>query len=313
MGTPEFAVPSLQALVEKGFQVEAVVTAPDRPAGRGLKIHAPAVKSAALSMRLPVLQPDKLDDAGFIRILTDIQPALIMVVAFRKLPEQIWQIPRWGTVNLHASLLPQFRGAAPINWAIMHGETKTGLTTFYINDRIDTGDIISAAETSIGSNETAGQLHDRLKLIGADLVCQTASMIFDGKVHAQPQDLSMLDPSQLKKAPKITDTTCRIDWQKDLHEIYNRVRGLSPYPTAYTMLLAPDGQTFRMKVFFARPICQEHTEKPGQVISDGRCLLRITSPGGYLDLIDIQLDSRKRMDIATFLPGFHIDGTWRAL
>ena len=232
MGTPEFAVTSLGKILDSGYQVVGVITAPDKPAGRGRKLTQSAVKKFALEKGLNVLQPTKLKDAGFLESLEALGANLFVVVAFRMLPEAVWKMPLYGTFNLHASLLPQYRGAAPINWAVINGEKETGITTFFINERIDTGEMILQERTEIGETETAGQLHDRLMVLGAGLVTKTIDLIAADKVKTEVQPES----DELKPAPKIHKETCRVDWQKDARSIINLIRGLSPYPGAWSTL-----------------------------------------------------------------------------
>jgi methionyl-tRNA formyltransferase len=297
MGTPEFAVPTLQVLLENDFKVVAVVTAPDRPAGRGLRLSESAVKQFAVQKNIPVLQPERLKDPGFIEILKSFQADLQVVVAFRMLPELIWAMPPLGTINLHGSLLPQYRGAAPINRAIMNGETRTGVTTFRLQQQIDTGNILLMKEIPIGPDETAGELHDRMKKIGAALVLKTIRGMISGVLQGSPQEVS--DPSLLKAAPKIFTADCEINWHDQIPKIYNQIRGLSPYPGAFTYLKGKSLKIFR-----------SHSEKnfqhkmPGEMETDGKNWMRFSASDGYIYVDEIQLEGKKKMTATEFLKGF---------
>jgi methionyl-tRNA formyltransferase len=297
MGTPDFAVASLRALVENSFHIAAVVTAPDKPAGRRLKLTESAVKQYAVEKNIPVLQPEKLKDPEFIELLKSFQPDIQVVVAFRMLPEIVWAMPEMGTINLHGSLLPQYRGAAPINRVIMNGETKTGVTTFKLQQEIDTGNILLLEEITIGPNETAGELHDRMKEIGAVLVVRTIRGLLDGTLQEKPQNIQ--DPSALKSAPKIFTADCEINWQNEVSKIHNQIRGLSPFPGAFTLF---KGKT--LKIFKARPEKNNHRDKPGDFETDGKNWLRFTAADGYIYIEELQLEGKKRLLTADFLRGF---------
>src|SRR5664279_1212362 len=297
MGTPEFAVSSLQALLQNGFHVAAVVTTPDKPAGRGLKLSESAVKRYAIQNNIPILQPVKLKDPDFHEQLKSIQADLQIVVAFRMLPEIVWSMPPLGTINLHGSLLPQYRGAAPINRAIMNGESKTGVTTFKLQQEIDTGNILLKEEISIEPDETAGELHDKMKEIGAQLVVQTVRGLMDDTLEEKPQDL--IDPAVLKTAPKIFAVDCEIIWENPVKKIYNQVRGLSPFPGAFTFI---DGKN--CKVFRSRMEINNQTGKTGAMETDGKNWLRYSAADGYIYLEEIQLEGKKKMGIADFLRGY---------
>lgn len=304
MGTPDFAVASLDALIRSGKEVVAVVTAPDKPAGRGQKLQQSAVKQYAVEHQLPVLQPVKLKDDTFLEELRAFKADLQVVVAFRMLPVVVWDMPPRGTINLHGSLLPQYRGAAPINWAIINGEKETGVTTFFLQHEIDTGNILFAEKVDIGEDETAGDVHDKLMLTGADLVVKTVTAIENNDYQERPQD-EILDeegnPLETKHAPKIFKETCLIDWSKPVNDVYNHIRGLSPYPAAFTHL---DGKT--LKVYSAR---YEHVKpevEAGQYLSDGKSFLKFACPDGYISLETIQLEGKKRIGIAEFLRGYRL-------
>ena len=299
MGTPEFAVASLAALLENGFQVVAVVTAPDKPAGRGLKLSESAVKQYALKKKIPVLQPEKLKDPVFLEQLKSYRADIQVVVAFRMLPEIVWAMPALGTINLHGSLLPQYRGAAPINRAIMNGENKTGVTTFKLQQEIDTGNILLMEEIAIGPQETAGELHDRMKGIGARLVVKTIRGLMDGTLKEKPQD--SFDPGALKTAPKIFTADCLIDWSETVSKIYDQIRGLSPFPGAFTSF---NGKM--LKIFRARAEENNHISNPGQMESDGKSWLRFSAADGYIYVEDMQLEGKKRMLTPDFLRGYRL-------
>lgn len=304
MGTPDFAVESLRALVEGGYNVVGVVTMPDKPMGRhGSVLQASAVKEYALSVGLPVLQPEKLKDEAFIASLTALAADLQIVVAFRMLPELVWNMPRLGTFNLHASLLPQYRGAAPINWAVMNGDTETGVTTFFLTHEIDTGKIIRQKRLPIADTDNVGTIHDALMALGAGLVVETVDLLLAGKTDAVPQNQFFKDPSELRSAPKIFKDTCRIDWNRPLKAVYDFVRGLSPYPAAWTELLAPDGSRLVLKIYQAEKRPESHSEAAGTILSDKRTYMDIALPDGYLRLLSVQLAGKKRMNITDFLNG----------
>ncbi len=310
MGTPEFAVAPLEALLGRGYKVVAVVTVPDKPSGRGLKMNESAVKKFAVGRGLPVLQPEKLKDPAFLEALSALKADLFVVVGFRMLPEAVWAMPKLGTFNLHAALLPQYRGAAPINWAVINGENITGVTTFMIDQKIDTGGVILRQEHRIGPADTAGDVHDALMGIGADLVVQTVEGLIQGNVETRVQRSFIQGSELLKPAPKLTRELCHIDWNDTTRNIYNLVRGLSPYPTAYTELSLPDGgaDPVQLKVFFGEPLPAELLPSPlpapGTVLSDGKNWLAVTTSDGALSLKDLQLAGKKRMDIKSFLLGF---------
>ncbi|MEG1617189.1 MAG: methionyl-tRNA formyltransferase [Bacteroidales bacterium] len=311
MGTPDFAVESLKALVEGGYNVVGVITMPDKPAGRGHKLQYSAVKEYALSQNLPLLQPEKLKDPEFIEALRAWNADLQIVVAFRMLPEVVWDMPRFGTFNLHASLLPQYRGAAPINWAVINGDKETGATTFFLTHEIDTGKIIQQEKIAIGADENVGSVHDRLMEMGGKLVTKTVDAILEGKVDAIDQSAFFKDESELKAAPKIFKDTCHIDWNKDVDSVYNLIRGMSPYPAAWSELIAPDGQATGVKIFESEKINEGHTLTPGSIRTDGKSNLDVAVIDGFIRIKSIQLAGKKRMDAQSLLNGYKITEAYK--
>ena len=318
MGTPEFAVKPLDTLVQAGYKVVGVVTVADKPSGRGLKMNESAVKQYATAHGIPVLQPVKLKDPEFLEALRAWKADLFVVVAFRMLPQEVWSMPRLGTFNLHAALLPQYRGAAPINWAVINGEKMSGVTTFMIDKDIDTGGIILRQECRIRPDETAGELHDELMEIGSDLVLQTVEGLIQRNVELRVQRSFIQGSEELRPAPKLTKELCHIDWTKGTEEIYNLIRGLSPYPTAYTELhpasssfAGSSGESPTLKIFFAEKRPDLHAA-PGTLLSDGKTYLAIATGDGALALTDLQLSGKKRMQVAEFLKGFRDPQSWTA-
>ncbi len=303
MGTPGFAVESLKALVENRYNIVGVITAPDRPAGRGYKMQPSAVKEYALSQGLNILQPEKLRDEEFLNKLKSLKADIQVVVAFRMLPEVVWDMPPMGTFNLHGSLLPQYRGAAPINWAIINGEKHTGVTTFILKHEIDTGEIILQEEIDIEPNDNVEAIHDKLMHIGADLVVKTIEAVIGGNISPQPQSKFFNNIDELKPAPKIFKETCEIDWTKPSAEIHNFVRGLSPYPAAWTKLKVK-GEVQVFKIFDTRPIVEAHELSVGTIITDNKATLRIATQDGFIEVLDIQLSGKRRMKTNQFLNGF---------
>ena len=295
MGTPQFAVPTLEKLMEGGHEIVAVITATDKPAGRGKKLSQSAVKKFALEQGLYVMQPPNLKNPDFLTELRSLKAELQVVVAFRMLPEAVFAMPPEGCVNLHASLLPQYRGAAPINRAIMNGESITGTTTFFIEKRMDTGNILFQKALPIGDEETAGELHDRLMTSGAELMLQTVNAIENGSAHAQAQVVE----GELKKAPKIFKEDCQIDWNKEAYDIYNHIRGLSPYPAAFTEL---DGQ--KLKIFAANIICRTPEDEPGSILTDEKTHLHYVAKDGLIEITELQLQGKKRIKTGDFLRGY---------
>ncbi len=313
MGTPEFAVAPLDNLIKHGYKVVGVVTVADKPSGRGLKVNESAVKKYAVEHNIPVLQPVKLKDPEFLEQLRALKADLFVVVAFRMLPEQVWKMPKLGTFNLHAALLPQYRGAAPINWAVINGERITGATTFMIDQNIDTGGIILRQECRISAEDDAGTVHDKLMEIGSDLVLQTVEGIIEHNVETRVQRSFVQGSEVLKPAPKLTPELQNIDWNDSTVQIHNLVRGLSPYPAAYTMIQKDEEQPVLLKIFASRPAECEPGLAPGTVISDGKTSLKIVTKDGALELTDIQLSGKKRMKAEDFLRGFRDADRWKAL
>lgn len=304
MGTPEFAVESLRILIQHHYQVVGVVTMPDKPAGRGHKLQYSAVKQFALDHQLHVLQPTNLKDEAFLQALQALKADLQIVVAFRMLPEVVWNMPPMGTFNLHASLLPQYRGAAPINWAIINGEQETGITTFFIKHDIDTGNIILQEKIHINEEDDAGSLHDKLMIKGAQLVKKTVNKIAKGTITTTAQSSIMQDVSTLQLAPKLFKDICQIDFSKSVDEAHNFVRGLSPYPTAWTNLLLPgQSESITLKVFKTEKEKATHPFTIGSVHTDGKNYLKIALQDGFLHLVEIQAPGKKRMDTGSFLRG----------
>lgn len=305
MGTPEFAVESLKRLVEGGYNIVGVITMPDKPMGRHGSVLQPSpVKQYAVSQGLKVLQPEKLKDESFVAELRELKADLQIVVAFRMLPEVVWNMPRLGTFNLHASLLPQYRGAAPINWAVINGETETGITTFFLKHEIDTGEIIDQVRVPIADTDNVGDVYERLMNLGGDLVVKTVDSILDGSVKTVPQD-RLAEGEVLRPAPKIFKETCRIDWSKGVKQIYDFVRGLSPYPAAWTELCQGSTAPQVLKIYETDKIFAEHSFEPGTVVTDKKTYFRIAVTDGYINIRSLQLAGKKRMGVADFLRGYH--------
>ncbi|MBS1621513.1 MAG: methionyl-tRNA formyltransferase [Bacteroidetes bacterium] len=307
MGTPDFAVASLEVLLKAKYNIVAVVTSPDKPAGRGMKLQESPVKKFAVRHHIKVLQPEKLQNPAFLTELKSLNADLQIVVAFRMLPEVVWNMPPLGTINVHASLLPQYRGAAPINWAIINGEKETGITTFKLQHEIDTGDILLQEKIEIDKNETAGELHDNLKELGAGVLLSTVEGLAKSTLQARPQSTvnglqSPLDSEQsapIRTAPKIFTKTCKIDWNKSASEIYNLIRGLSPYPTAFTELGDKTIKIFKSEIEMIRP-----ATRIGHWESDKKSYLKFACADGYIHLKDVQMEGKKRMNIEDFLRGY---------
>lgn len=309
-GTPDFAVPSLEILVKNGYDIAAVVTAPGKPAGRGLEIRQPPVKIAAEKLNLRILQPVKLSDAAFLAELQSLNADLFIVVAFRMLPESVWRMPPKGTFNLHSSLLPQYRGAAPINRAIMNGETVTGVTTFFLRHEIDTGNIIFREETSIGPDETAGELHDRLMQIGADLVLKTVQAIENNSVTPIPQE-QIISDTTLLHAPKIFQDDCKINWNRPAANVHNMIRGLSPFPGAFTLIRSADGTEVKLKIY------KSSVPSTGPDISTGEFTvassrLYIGCSDKPIEILELQQEGKRRMTSHDFVKGFRVEKSWSA-
>jgi methionyl-tRNA formyltransferase len=294
MGTPEFAVGSLDALVNAGYNIVAVVTAPDKPAGRGLKPSMSAVKKYALDHQLTILQPEKLKNPEFIEQLRSLQADMQVVVAFRMLPEIVWNMPKMGTINVHASLLPKYRGAAPINWAIINGERETGVTTFKLTHEIDTGNILLQRRVPINENDTAGDIHDRLKIAGAELLILTINGLVNGTITEKPQEMN-----DVTHAPKIFTETCRINWNQPVKKIHDHVRGLSPFPGAFT-----EWQEKMLKIYSTETMPHEITVAPGIAETDNKKFLRFAAADGYVYVKELQMEGKKRMAVEDFLRGY---------
>lgn len=304
MGTPDFAVAPLRRLVEEGYNIVGVVTMPDKPAGRGLHMQASAVKRYAVEAGLPVYQPEKLKDPQFVETLRSLAPDLGIVIAFRMLPEIVWAMPRLGTFNLHASLLPQYRGAAPINWAIINGEKESGVTTFLLNHEIDKGAILCQQRVAIDKDDDAGTLHDKLMDAGTDLVIETIERIASGAIA--PVDQQTIEPQVIRDAPKIFKETCRIDWSASGDTIRNLVRGLSPYPAAWSELHKEGASPIGVKIFrvHVENCPADRLTAPGTLVTDGRTFMKVACADGYLFLDELQLAGKKRMAVADLLRGF---------
>lgn len=306
MGTPDFAVESLRCLVEGGYNVVGVVTMPDKPMGRHQDVLQPsAVKQYAVEQGLKVLQPEKLKDECFLQELRALNADLQIVVAFRMLPEVVWNMPRLGTFNLHASLLPQYRGAAPINWAVINGDKETGITTFFLQHEIDTGEVIQQVRIPIEDTDNVGIVHDKLMLLGGKLVTETVDNIIAGNIHPVPQE-EMTTDEPLRPAPKIFKETCRIDWNKTVKQVYDFVRGMSPYPAAWTEMNDASGKKYTLKIYAASKEFCQHKEPNGLIVSDGKSYMKVALQDGYLCLQEIQLVGKKRMKVDEFLRGFRI-------
>jgi len=305
MGTPDFAVEPLRAIVKAGYNVLAVITAPDKPAGRGQKIQFSPVKAFSMAQGIPVLQPVNLKAPAFIEELQRFDANLMVVVAFRMLPEAVWQMPEYGTLNLHASLLPQYRGAAPINHAIINGETETGLTTFFIEKEIDTGNIILARKMPILPSDDAGALHDRMMVAGGDLMLETLKMIETGNVKPQSQEQALRNIAAMHPAPKIFKTDCKINWSKPGLQIHNMIRGLSPFPGAFSVLLTEEASK-QVKIFRTSYKTENTGNAPGLVETDQKQVLSVTTADGKIFIEELQLEGKKRMGIEEFLRGVRI-------
>jgi methionyl-tRNA formyltransferase len=308
-GTPEFAVASLDMLLKNGYDVAGIVTAPDKPAGRGLELKFSAVKEYAMSKNIRVLQPENLKSEEFLNQLKELNPNLGIVVAFRKLPKEVWSFPVHGTFNLHASLLPHYRGAAPINWAIINGEKESGVTTFFLDDEIDTGKLILRAKENIREEDNAGDLYERLMKDGADLVLKTVRAIETGNYTPEDQSVYLKPNEKIKMAPKIFKDDCRINWKKKADAVYDFIRGLSPYPTAWTEI-KKENEILSIKIFSTSKEIAEHSFDPGSIHTDGKTFIKIAVKEGFINLIELQLAGRKKMNIEEFLRGFSFEG-WK--
>lgn len=310
MGTPDFAVEALRQLVEGGYNVVGVITMPDKPAGRGHKVQYSPVKQYALEQNLPLLQPEKLKDEAFVEALRAWKADLQIVVAFRMLPEVVWNMPRLGTFNLHASLLPQYRGAAPINWAVINGDTETGITTFFLKHEIDTGEVIQQVRVPIAETDNVGVVHDKLMVLGGKLVVETVDGILNGTVKSIPQE-EMVVAGKLRPAPKIFKETCRIDWNQPVKKVYDFVRGLSPYPAAWTELMDSKGEVVMVKIFESGKINETHDLTPGTIVTDGKKYMKVAVPDGFVSILSLQLPGKKRLKTDELLRGFHLTDEYR--
>ena len=310
MGTPDFAVASLKAVLDAGYHVVAVITAPDKPAGRGKKLNRSAVKKYAVENGLKVLQPLRLKNPEFLEELKTLKADLQVVVAFRMLPEQVWDMPPMGTINLHASLLPQYRGAAPIHNAIINGEKETGLTTFLLQKEIDTGNILLRKKLKIGPEETAGELHDRMMIAGGQLLVETIERLFKGDIKPINQQQLIQPGTVLKPAPKIFKEDCRIRWNNDPDTVHNFIRGLSPYPCAFSELNSPKGEALVVKIFKASREKSSSQFHPGTILTDGKNHIKVAVVDGFIRLHELQLAGKKRLQTGELLRGFALDNGW---
>ncbi|MFH1321759.1 MAG: methionyl-tRNA formyltransferase [Bacteroidota bacterium] len=313
MGTPEFAVPSLGILIKNGYNIVGVVTSPDKPSGRWQEIRQSAIKIYAIANNLYILQPEKLKDPAFHQQLRELKADLQIIVAFRILPDAVWTMPPSGTFNLHASLLPNYRGAAPINWVVINGEKETGITTFFLKHEVDTGDIIFQEKVAIREDETAGELHDKLMNSGAKLVLKTVKAIENNTFQKTDQFTLYSDQDKFKPAPKIYKEFCKIDWNKNIKDIYNHIRGLSPYPGAWTEIVSPEGKRFLLKIFKSTNEEAVHKNDIGNIVTDGKKIIKISAQNGFIILLNLQLSGKKRLEVNEFLRGTKIDSSWRCI
>lgn len=310
MGTPDFAVEALRQLVEGGYNVVGVITMPDKPAGRGHKIQYSPVKQYALEQNLPLLQPEKLKDEAFVQALREWKADLQIVVAFRMLPEVVWSMPRLGTFNLHASLLPQYRGAAPINWAVINGDTETGITTFFLKHEIDTGEVIQQVRVPIADTDNVEIVHDKLMMLGGKLVVETVDAILNGVVKPVPQE-EMAIVGELRPAPKIFKETCRIDWKQPVKKVYDFIRGLSPYPAAWSELVSPEGEVVVVKIFESEKVSEAHQLSAGTIVTDGKKYIKVAVPDGFVSVLSLQLPGKKRLKTDELLRGFRLTNEYK--
>ena len=320
MGTPDFAVEALRQLVEGGYNVVGVITMPDKPAGRGHKIQYSPVKQYALEQNLPLLQPEKLKDEAFVQALREWKADLQIVVAFRMLPEVVWSMPRLGTFNLHASLLPQYRGAAPINWAVINGDTETGITTFFLKHEIDTGEVIQQVRVPITDTDNVEIVHDKLMMLGGKLVVETVDAILNGVVKPVPQE-EMAVVGELRPAPKIFKETCRIDWNQPVKKVYDFIRGLSPYPAAWSELVSPEGEVVVVKIFETEKYIRNEGKrcrnsrgcfcKVGSIETDGKKYIKVAVRDGFVSVLSLQLPGKKRLKTDELLRGFRLTNEYK--
>ncbi len=307
MGTPGIAAYVLEKIIDKGYNISAVVTSPDKPAGRGRKVQISQVKRVALDYDLKILQPANLNDPEFINQLKDLSPDIQVVVAFRKLPKDVWQIPPLGTFNMHASLLPDYRGAAPINWAIINGEKYTGVTTFFIDENIDAGKILLKEKIDIDPAETAGSLHDKIKIKGAELVIKTLEGLIKNSLKAVNQKDIEKKYHHLNKAPKILKEDCRINWNNSCQDIVNFIRGLNPKPGAYTEIQISRNKPLEVKIFFAEPEKYNHSHPVKSILTDNKTFFKVTTPDGAVNIKELQIPGKKRVSIEEFLRGYSVE------
>lgn len=310
MGTPDFAVESLKALVENNYNVVGVITVPDKPAGRGQKIRQSAVKKYAMEQNLNVLQPVKLKDPEFIEELKALNANLQIIVAFRMLPEIVWNMPEYGTFNLHGSLLPHYRGAAPINWAVINGDNETGVTTFFLKHEIDTGNVIFQERMPIELTDNAGSVHDKMMIIGGQLVTKTVKAIEEGNYPQIDQSEFIKEGEALKEAPKIFKNSCKIDWSKSIKSIYDFIRGLSPYPAAWAELVATDGKATSVKIFETEMISEVHSLPIGAIRTDNKKFIHIAVESGFINILHLQIAGKKRLLTEELLRGFNLSEEW---
>jgi len=313
MGTPEFAVASLDILVQNNYNIVGVVTVPDKPAGRGQQLQQSAIKKYALEKGLNILQPEKLKAEEFLNQLRALNADLQIVVAFRMLPEVVWNMPALGTFNLHGSLLPRYRGAAPINWAVINGDKETGVSTFFLTHQIDTGKIIFREKTPIDENETAGEIHDRLMIIGAQLVLKTVQAIEKNEYPQIDQTELIAKGEEEKHAPKLYKEHCKVNWDNTVNTIHNLIRGLSPYPTAFSDLVSPENITYSVKIFKTSKELASHSHAFGTVETDSKTYLKVAVKDGFIHLLEIQLAGKKRLSVSEFLRGFQLNNKWKLL
>jgi methionyl-tRNA formyltransferase len=311
LGTPEFAIPSLEILLKNNYQIAGVVTAPDQPSGRRLQLTQSAIKKFAVANNLRVFQPVKLKDDIFLNDIKNLNADLQIVVAFRMMPKELWQMPRLGTFNLHASLLPQYRGAAPINRAIMNGEKETGVTTFFLKHEVDTGNILFREKVSIDENETAGELHNKLKITGAELVLKTVKAIEENNYKEISQLELIKTGEQLKTAPKIFKEDCKISWNQNIEAIHDHIRGLTPYPGAFTEIISPDHQIYSCKIFKSEKEVSSFNTAFGKIETDSKTFLKIAGTNGFIKINELQVAGKKKLSVDELLRGFKITNDWK--
>lgn len=305
MGTPAFAVEPLRCLVAGGYHVVGVITMPDKPAGRGHKIQCSPVKEYAMEHGLPLLQPEKLKEESFVQALHEWKADLQIVVAFRMLPQVVWDMPRYGTFNLHASLLPQYRGAAPINWAVINGDTETGVTTFFLTHQIDTGKVIGQVRVPIADTDNVAMVHDKLMILGSKLVIKTVdALLADLVTPIDQEEIAVV--GELRPAPKLFKESCRIDWNQPAKQVYNFIRGLSPHPSAWATLVDPQGKAVEIKIFESQQLLESHQLPPGTIVTDGKNFFNVAVTDGFITILSLQLPGKKRLQTEDLLRGFRL-------